>query len=1031
MKKVLLKVAFFGALLCYSCENTFKDIYGDVKEDQAPSWLGGSIYSELQNPSSEKLTGTFNYYLRLIDDLGESETLSRTGSKTVFPANDEAFERFFANNNMGVTSYDQLTYAQKKLLLKSSMLNNALLTGMLSNVQTGSEITDGKAVKHPSDISVIDSIEMITPDKMPLNNPYWENFRNDNKTIWGVSDNTVPPIVHFTREQMVNNGISTDGEGSDFAILTGEPYSAGTVYVYDKKIIGPDVVCQNGYIHQVQDVLVQPGNMAQIIARESDTKYFSHILDYYKAPYFESDPDAATLTNTYNAWVKQNPTLAAENGYTEHDKIYKVRYLSLLSQGVDGTNDPNKMPHASNEVLNYDIGWNEYYPNSKSSTADIAKLSDMGAMFVPTDDAMWKYFSSRGAFIINEYGEKDASGKVENTREKLLTNLDRVHNTNPVILTSFINNILKTSFVATVPSKFPEIINDASELLNMSIDSLIVKDNGKYDILIANNGVIYKVKGVLAPDRYRSVLGPVCTYHDMKVMDWAVEEKYSNYIGMDFQYYLLAMKANYAFFIPDDIAFGGTITDDVIPADDRDPGLENVYYLDPTSINWDKKTAKVLHFWYDGTNSSFRGQQFLGARAYDIDLTTGIITTNSTNLSFSTYKTQIVSAFSDIMNYHTAVLESSTNSSGDVIKDVITEGNKYYKTKHGAEILVEKNGSNWTVKSGSQIDGLLPASDIKLPTSTIKIAEKEDNGYAYRINRIIQPTIRSVSQVLDNENRFSEFYKLSSSFGSEEIKTLLSWIGISDKVNTFGTTEQAQKLIFTNDYSSSLPNRSLAPEGNVKMFNTYNYTLYAPNNNAMEIAYNAGLPRWEDLLDIYNAAIEAYPEKFSNNEPCPEPFAGILRKKVNMINSFCKYHFQNISLYADNSIPLSDGGNSNYQSLYAKPNQPLEEYYVSCSGGVLTVRDGGNQTHSINANNSSQLSNIMTRDYWLNNEPGSNINGIRTSSFCVIHEITSPLYFDKTLKYNGTWVAEDFTKQDLLDYLASAPVKKRYAIKKK
>ncbi len=101
MKKVLLKVAFFGALLCYSCENTFKDIYGDVKEDQAPSWLGGSIYSELQ--SGDHLDGTFSTYLRLIDDLGYAEILDKTGSKTIFPSNDEAFARFFAKNNWGVS----------------------------------------------------------------------------------------------------------------------------------------------------------------------------------------------------------------------------------------------------------------------------------------------------------------------------------------------------------------------------------------------------------------------------------------------------------------------------------------------------------------------------------------------------------------------------------------------------------------------------------------------------------------------------------------------------------------------------------------------------------------------------------------------------------------------------------------------------------------------------------------------------------------------------------------------------------------
>ena len=156
MKKVLLLTFFLGSLLLVSCDDTYGDIYGDVDEDSTPSWLGGSIYSELK--SGDKLTGTFTTYLKLIDDLGYDETLNRTGSKTIFPANDDAFKRFFQSNDWGVSSYEELTFAQKKMLLYSSMLDNALLTSMLSNVESTTATTgiaEGMALKHPSNISVI------------------------------------------------------------------------------------------------------------------------------------------------------------------------------------------------------------------------------------------------------------------------------------------------------------------------------------------------------------------------------------------------------------------------------------------------------------------------------------------------------------------------------------------------------------------------------------------------------------------------------------------------------------------------------------------------------------------------------------------------------------------------------------------------------------------------------------------------------------------------------------------------------------
>ena len=91
MKKIFL----YASLLCIGLTSCEKDYL--VPEGELPSWLGESIYKELQQ--SSQLEGTFNTYCRLIDDLGYTEVLGKTGSKTIFPANDEAFARFFAGGN--------------------------------------------------------------------------------------------------------------------------------------------------------------------------------------------------------------------------------------------------------------------------------------------------------------------------------------------------------------------------------------------------------------------------------------------------------------------------------------------------------------------------------------------------------------------------------------------------------------------------------------------------------------------------------------------------------------------------------------------------------------------------------------------------------------------------------------------------------------------------------------------------------------------------------------------------------------------
>jgi uncharacterized surface protein with fasciclin (FAS1) repeats len=358
-----------------------------VDADSKPSWLGESIYAELKNANQERLTGTFSNYVRLIDDLGYAETLNRTGSKTIFPANDEAFARFFQKNEWGVTSYEQLTTSQKKLLLYSSMLDNALLIDMLSTASNGTaEPEHGAAVKHITNVSVIDTIQyMKSAEEMPKGNKYWQRFYE--KGIHTVSDNTRPMMVHLTREYMLDNDITVAGNESDFAILTGTPYQEGTAYVFNNRVIKGDVTCQNGYIHQMKDVIVPPGNMAQVVRGDQETGFFSQVLDYYSAPY-----ENQSLTDSYNAW-------AEENGQPTIDMIYEVRYFNNQSthrQNVDP--DGNVV----SELLSFDPGWNQYSNDQGTSGLDLS-IADIGAMFVPTDKAFSDFFceGGDGAYLID------------------------------------------------------------------------------------------------------------------------------------------------------------------------------------------------------------------------------------------------------------------------------------------------------------------------------------------------------------------------------------------------------------------------------------------------------------------------------------------------------------------------------------------------------------------------------------------------------------------------------------------------------
>ena len=85
-------------LLVGGMQQSCKDWLDEYKYDNSePDWLGASIYAFLQEGTPSH---SYRNYVELIDSLGERETLEKTGSKTLFVADDAAFAKFFEKIRM-------------------------------------------------------------------------------------------------------------------------------------------------------------------------------------------------------------------------------------------------------------------------------------------------------------------------------------------------------------------------------------------------------------------------------------------------------------------------------------------------------------------------------------------------------------------------------------------------------------------------------------------------------------------------------------------------------------------------------------------------------------------------------------------------------------------------------------------------------------------------------------------------------------------------------------------------------------------
>jgi len=909
---VCLAVTFGGLTSC-------SDDYDLDDKGNYPSWLGQSIYEELKNPNQEVLTGTFTNYLRLVDDLGYTETLSRTGSKTVFPANDAAFARFFANNSWGVKKYEDLTPAMKRQLLYSSMLDNAILIEMLSNVSnTATSVSSGIAMKHTTGANVIDTITHAWLSDLPVNNSYWDRYKAGGIDM--VMDGTRPMMVHFTNEQLTANNITTMGSNSDFEIITGKAYSrdSAAAYIFRDRVIKSDVTCKNGYIQQLEDVLVPPGNLAELIRTNGESKLFSRMLDRFSAPYYN-----ATITNNYNDW-------AVANGQTTIDSIFEKRYFSSRSQGSTLNYSPynvNKTTADVKTLLPYDPGWNTYTSGSVGTNA----LSDVAAMFVPTDAAMEKYFlTGSGATLIERYGKKP------NTLANLEENIDSI----PAEITvAFLSNLMKSSFINSVPSKFANVMDDASDPMGITLSDLNKNTDGTYDVKIANNGVAYMLNTVFSPKKYVAVSAPAYLNQNMSIMNEAILDGESSsghtYLfssHANFYAYLLAMSANYALFIPTNEAFGK-------------------YYIDPVYLGHTGH-ERALRFYYNKNKSPY-----VFCSAWSYNPSTNEIGDSIGMVSSSEFRTQMM----DILNNHTIVL-----GSGEKLGS-----NKFYKTKAGGEIKI--TGAVKTVRSGAQIDNDLPVSNV---TNTYN----QENGTAYAIDHIIQMPHESVYKILSNNNQFSEFMDLCNYDDKSEI---LSFAGLSTVPDKFGNTAQDAYTVFK---------RTKGLDQNVSYFNAYNYTVYAPDNTAMEEAYSKGLPRWSEIKEL----MESVADK-ETSDPEYKQASALALAKCEAINNFIRYHFQDNAIYADNTV---SGGT--YATACADTLGIRSKLTISGGNDKMEVRDISGRPITINGNSSDKMVNQMARDFIFNGTATTSTSLV-SSSFSAIHEISSPLCLNTSKRYDDMW----------------------------
>lgn len=971
--------AFFLFAVCgstYSC----KDDY--MWDDGNPSWLGSSIYEYLDSK------GNYTNFVKLINDLGYKEVLARTGSKTLFVADDDAFTTFYQENPWGVHSYSELTLSQKKLLLNNAMINNAYLLEMMSSMQAGNGTNDtpvkGQCLRRNTAGTVLDSVPHLLPEDMPITyNPtdkdYWAPYRDNNKDLYIALDNTAAMMTHFLPAQMALKSITDE----DFHIITGQTRDKNDAFIYDCKVLEQDITCQNGYVNRLDKVLLTPPNIAELLRTNGMTNIFSHMMDRFSAPFYNAD-----LTYSYQL-----------NYGNDVDKVYEKRYFSERSKNgkLDKYTDPDN-PNLTEQVnysLKFDPGWNGYNMDLFS------KEQDMAAFFCPTDEKLIPYFFSPnggGYFLMQAYAPDMLNELGENPTDMELINkaLDMIPRK---VIQELINNLMMESFIASVPSKFESIKNTAQDAMFDANDDY---HRGRINkVLLANNGVIYLMDEVITTPKYAAVLAPAITETDKRIFRYAIEDMTldaSNTLKTYYDSYLLSMSSRFSFFVPSDNEF---------------------WYIDPISFRGSNAVksgttqlvGRAYKYTWDETKDKVHPTVETYEYLYDVPTKTGSIGSKlAANQSIE--REFFSNRLKDMLETHTIVHENNKATGIDETETGVECGRHYFYAKNNAVIYVDnanERANGMIVKGGWQLDHNESCTVTRFADKSAQ-TNGYGNGFAYTINQPMVPTIESVYSIMHDNEEFSKFFALC-----QTPEDVLDALDVNMEIDPedgkeINNPSARNKYYIFDPNSSGLPCYAVNEEGrlakvaddtNIRFFSNYRYTIYIPTNAAMEEAESKGLPTWDDIKHLLQLDKDEDDREILDEE---EEHSRKIKGKAmaTAIINFVKYHFQDNSVYSEplamNPTAYETGTMDSKTGIYFKVTTSRE------SDGTIKVTDCTGSSCTTNPT----LLNFLARDY-ITNDAGGSLAVVKTkilsSSSAVIHGLDGVLHY-KTLtngRYDSDW----------------------------
>lgn len=350
-----LQLSVFCVLLMFIVSGCHKSGFDDYYAP--PAGLGDPIFQQLEQ------RGNFKHLTAVITKAGYKDILSTTGWWTMFAANDAAFEKYYAATGLSDAT---ITDSLAKSIVKYSLVFNGYRQDQLSiyQVSGASGGIAGGAFKRKTAF-----YDWVQPSADGVHNKIIATNRNNSykngATVYNYvdGDNNNKYIPYFTDSFLSTSGLSSTDYNAFYPNTTYTGFN-----IAGAKVITKDIVASNGYINEIDQVILPLKSLDQYLSTNPNYSEFRKLLDTLSA--YNAD-----------AYVSHNSFVATGS----QDLVYIKSYDGRLAFSPNNENYQDPLGAAYLTNASQANGWSMVVPTNAAMNAYRGKiLAKLGGSFFKT-----------------------------------------------------------------------------------------------------------------------------------------------------------------------------------------------------------------------------------------------------------------------------------------------------------------------------------------------------------------------------------------------------------------------------------------------------------------------------------------------------------------------------------------------------------------------------------------------------------------------------------------------------------------------